>query len=118
MKKGRVMVRRAPNQQSFGNCDSWTFIVGKKSKKRSRKIRIGGRCYTATAQIFTSYPQIVFNAAEQLVGELWKACGAIYRFPHDGLSQVPYTCFDPSTARILTTALKKPVDLDPRSHQS
>ncbi len=42
MKKGRVMVRRAPNQQSFGNCDSWTFIVGKKSKKHSRKNPVRG----------------------------------------------------------------------------
>lgn len=31
MKKGRVELGRALNQQSFGNCDGWRLIVGKKS---------------------------------------------------------------------------------------
>ena len=34
-KKGRVWLRRALNQQSFGNCESWNFIVGKKSDAES-----------------------------------------------------------------------------------
>jgi len=37
-KKGRVRFGRALNQQSFGNCESWNFIVGKKSKVHSQKI--------------------------------------------------------------------------------
>jgi hypothetical protein len=40
-KKGRVWCGRALNQQSFGNCESWNFIVGKKSWVHSPKIRHG-----------------------------------------------------------------------------
>ena len=39
-KKGRVQKNRALNQQSFGNCESWTFIVGKKCSFHSlRRVR-------------------------------------------------------------------------------
>jgi hypothetical protein len=38
-KKGRVCYGRALNQQSFGNCEGWNFIVGKKSLAHSPKIR-------------------------------------------------------------------------------
>jgi hypothetical protein len=57
MKKGRVMVRRAPNQQSFGNCDSWTIIVGKKSKKHSRKNLVGAKLLQGNKNTCTAYPQ-------------------------------------------------------------
>jgi hypothetical protein len=36
-KKGRVRLRRALNQQSFGNCEGWNFIVGKKCSTGIRK---------------------------------------------------------------------------------
>ncbi len=41
-KKGRVQFGRALNQQSFGNCESWNFIVGKKDRIHSQKIREKG----------------------------------------------------------------------------
>jgi hypothetical protein len=41
-KKGRVWLRRALNQQSFGNCESWNFIVGKKYRLHSPKFGTDG----------------------------------------------------------------------------
>jgi hypothetical protein len=43
-----------------------------------------------TRDLFTTYPQTSLAQPEQGVGELWSGCGAISRFPHDGLSQVLY----------------------------
>jgi hypothetical protein len=43
-----------------------------------------------TRDLFTTYPQTPLAQPEQGVGELWSGCGAISRFPHDGLSQVLY----------------------------
>jgi hypothetical protein len=37
-KKGRIRFGRALNQQSFGNCESWKFIVGKKRGQHRQKI--------------------------------------------------------------------------------
>jgi hypothetical protein len=37
-KKSASVNERALNQQSFGNCESWEFIVGKKRKNHRRKI--------------------------------------------------------------------------------
>jgi hypothetical protein len=52
MKKGRVGVLTRPQPTIFGNCDSWSFIVGKKRGIESLVCEISIRC-DETTKIYT-----------------------------------------------------------------
>ena len=53
-KKGRVQKGSALNQQSFGNCESWNFIVGKKCGGHRQKIRTMGELQAHNSQFMHS----------------------------------------------------------------
>ncbi|MBH1962854.1 MAG: hypothetical protein I8H77_00895 [Comamonadaceae bacterium] len=77
MKKGRAKEVTRPQPTIYGNCDSWSFIVGKKRLFRSLKSRIIGRCDAATEiyqQLINSSGGLPFG---QAVVFLWNACNVM-----------------------------------------
>jgi hypothetical protein len=68
-KRARRMVTR-PKPTIYGNCDSWSFIVGKKPRAYSRTD-------LRTESLQASNMQVIHNLSTKLGGKLWDNLWAI-----------------------------------------
>jgi hypothetical protein len=68
-KRARRVVTR-PKPTIYGNCDSWSFIVGKKPRAYSRK-------RGQTGALLTSNMHVIHNLSTRLGGKLWDNLWAI-----------------------------------------
>jgi hypothetical protein len=82
-KRARRVVTR-PEPTIYGNCDSWSFIVGKKGVPYSPKNRKFPSLRRHNMNLSTAYQQIDLGRFEQVVGDLWIGTHAHRRIPHRG----------------------------------
>ncbi|MFV0679665.1 hypothetical protein [Ottowia sp.] len=65
MKKGRVGVMTRPQPTIFGNCDSWSFIVGKKGGTKVVAHKFSMRCNVATK----NHQQVIHKSPIKLIDD-------------------------------------------------
>jgi hypothetical protein len=68
-KRARREVTR-PKPTIYGNCDSWSFIVGKKPSAYSRKTR-------QTGSLQASNMNVIHNLSTKMGGKVWDNLWAI-----------------------------------------
>jgi type 1 glutamine amidotransferase len=73
-KKGRVVMRRALNQQSFGNCEGWNFIVGKKHLQHRQKIEDSVKLQHSNNKVINSLSTYHYR---NCLNNMWVNCGAV-----------------------------------------
>ena len=61
MKKGRVQEVTRPQPTLYGNCDSWSFIVGRNRQCQDQKSKYQRRCDVTTNNLSTRYQQTLTN---------------------------------------------------------
>ena len=80
-KKGASFKTRPVNQQSIGNCDSWTFIVGQASDRRTVKTSKLDALQGCNENLLTAYPQFLWIRLGTTGDGLWMAGGQSVRIP-------------------------------------
>ena len=75
-KRARRVATR-PEPTIYGNCDSWSFIVGKKPRTYSRTKAESRRCGPTTRILFTGYKQFLRSSFGTTCGRsVNRACGS------------------------------------------
>ena len=69
-----------PEPTIIGNCEGWTFIVGKNAKAHSSKKRTGVALPPNNKNLFTTYSQFKGLGSGQHVRDLWISCVHIAAF--------------------------------------
>jgi hypothetical protein len=69
-----------PEPTIIGNCEGWTFIVGKNAKEHSPKNRTWAALPPNNKNLLTTYSQFKRLGSGQHVCELWTSCVHIAAF--------------------------------------
>jgi hypothetical protein len=72
-KKGRVMKVTRPEPTIYGNCDSWSFIVGKTGRAYSRKLTRTRPLQACNLNVVHSFSTNLESIRED---NMWARCGS------------------------------------------